>query len=202
MASRSCTRISTTGASRRRHGGRLRAARPPAASARACRCRAGPRWPTTWRRCGCELLCDGDVRRQRRRQRRARRPAARAAPLGRRDGRSRRPRWPVRAGRRRHHRHDHRRLAAAARPALADAAERHAPGGADAAHRWPEARCTTIAALPQTPGTHQERWQSGRMRRTRNPVYCYAVTRVRIPPSPPATCSRCIASSSRPGPQT
>src|SRR6185437_4119051 len=32
-----------------------------------------------------------------------------------------------------------------------------------------------------------ERWQSGRMRRIRNPVYGYAVTWVRIPPSPPET---------------
>ena len=30
-----------------------------------------------------------------------------------------------------------------------------------------------------------ERWQSGRMRRTRNPVYGFAVTWVRIPPFPP-----------------
>ena len=30
-----------------------------------------------------------------------------------------------------------------------------------------------------------ERWQSGRMRRIRNPVYGFAVTWVRIPPSPP-----------------
>ena len=35
----------------------------------------------------------------------------------------------------------------------------------------------------------QERWQSGRMRRTRNPVHGYAVTWVRIPPSPPGTDS-------------
>jgi hypothetical protein len=35
---------------------------------------------------------------------------------------------------------------------------------------------------------HPERWQSGRMRRIRNPVYGYAVTWVRIPPSPPSTC--------------
>src|SRR5450759_1769958 len=34
-----------------------------------------------------------------------------------------------------------------------------------------------------------ERWQSGRMRRIRNPVYGYAVTWVRIPPSPPDTQS-------------
>src|SRR5690625_2281369 len=32
-----------------------------------------------------------------------------------------------------------------------------------------------------------ERWQSGRMRRTRNPVYGSPVSRVRIPPSPPDT---------------
>src|SRR5690348_5916048 len=32
---------------------------------------------------------------------------------------------------------------------------------------------------------HLERWQSGRMRRIRNPVYGFAVTWVRIPPSPP-----------------
>lgn len=30
-----------------------------------------------------------------------------------------------------------------------------------------------------------EGWQSGRMRRTRNPVYGYTVSRVRIPPLPP-----------------
>jgi hypothetical protein len=30
-----------------------------------------------------------------------------------------------------------------------------------------------------------ERWQSGRMRRIRNPVYGYTVPWVRIPPSPP-----------------
>ena len=32
-----------------------------------------------------------------------------------------------------------------------------------------------------------EGWQSGRMRRTRNPVYGYTVSRVRIPPLPPCT---------------
>ena len=32
-----------------------------------------------------------------------------------------------------------------------------------------------------------EGWQSGRMRRTRNPVYGYTVSRVRIPPLPPGT---------------
>ena len=32
---------------------------------------------------------------------------------------------------------------------------------------------------------NQERWQSGRMRRTRNPVYGYTVPWVRIPPAPP-----------------
>ena len=31
----------------------------------------------------------------------------------------------------------------------------------------------------------RERWQSGRMRRTRNPVYGFPVSRVRIPLSPP-----------------
>ena len=31
-----------------------------------------------------------------------------------------------------------------------------------------------------------EGWQSGRMRRTRNPVYGYTVSRVRIPPLPPS----------------
>src|SRR5690348_13090139 len=35
--------------------------------------------------------------------------------------------------------------------------------------------------------TFSERWQSGRMRRIRNPVYGIAVTWVRIPPSPPET---------------
>ena len=35
--------------------------------------------------------------------------------------------------------------------------------------------------------TFLERWQSGRMRRIRNPVYGIAVTWVRIPPSPPET---------------
>jgi hypothetical protein len=37
-----------------------------------------------------------------------------------------------------------------------------------------------------------ERWQSGRMRRTRNPVYGYTVSRVRIPPSPPDRISYAI----------
>src|SRR5690606_33654585 len=42
---------------------------------------------------------------------------------------------------------------------------------------------------PQFAGMQQfqERWQSGRMRRIRNPVHGSPVTRVRIPPSPPDT---------------
>src|SRR5689334_16856377 len=35
-----------------------------------------------------------------------------------------------------------------------------------------------------------ERWQSGRMRRIRNPVYGFTVPWVRIPPSPPEKCKR------------
>src|SRR5690348_8355427 len=51
------------------------------------------------------------------------------------------------------------------------------------------------ACTATTPGADiLERWQSGRMRRIRNPVYGYAVTWVRIPPSPPeaknAPCGR------------
>lgn len=40
-----------------------------------------------------------------------------------------------------------------------------------------------------------EGWQSGRMRRTRNPVYGYTVSRVRIPPLPPRILGQVLVKS-------
>jgi hypothetical protein len=45
--------------------------------------------------------------------------------------------------------------------------------------------CAGWAATPSATFKISERWQSGRMRRIRNPVYGSTVPWVRIPPSPP-----------------
>ena len=52
-------------------------------------------------------------------------------------------------------------------------------------HGRDEQRAGTHGQIPRA--TFLERWQSGRMRRIRNPVYGHTVTWVRIPPSPPET---------------
>src|SRR5262249_22999892 len=76
---------------------------------------------------------------------------------------------------------------------------------------WPEAQrakgesqeeTSICAGQAATPPEHRksERWQSGRMRRIRNPVYGFAVPWVRIPPSPPdQALSACRAVDLVPG---
>ena len=70
--------------------------------------------------------------------------------------------------------------------------ERPAPVGTRAEHpSLRRCRSTRIVGSAQTRRrTLQERWQSGRMRQTRNLVYGFTVTWVRIPPSPPKPTSR------------
>ena len=95
--------------------------------------------------------------------------------------------WPIRAWRRRHHGHDHGCCADAAWAAIPHQLERPAPVGTRAEHpSLRRCRSTRIVGSAQTRRrTLQERWQSGRMRQTRNLVYGFTVTWVRIPPSPP-----------------